>query len=1615
MNFISVTSNVAALVIRLIVTIGLIAGVLSFASTAANATTLVEAQIAETEPVEPPLLVSLIASKTVLGSNEWSTLTAVTSRPIQTQYVFIYDRTEQRIIWRCQSATETVCSHDVQVPYDMPHKYVAYVADDIDGDTWYWPYSSYGPVTDTPTNLSASSGIVAIAPMAWSVRISRNGNTVTSVTNQVHGEYNAPPHLIFDMTTGERLELCSTQTCSGDTSYLAGHVFKSFVAGSGAWSVGDLTDIYADSDGYSKPMGEGYNGAPLDPKKLNVCAEGVSVCKAADPVVVQTGELNEDFTDIEVSGVLPMNVERSYKGFNNTKSGQFGNGWTWLWDSHLAYDVETQKAVISLEDGSEVEFTGNDTDGYVAPSYITATLTHSDGNWYLTRSKNLTYRFDSTGNLTKISDRLDNTIQATWSGGNVSALTDDAGRQVSFTAISGRISTATSPRGVIVAYGYSGDDLTSVTYPGSKTMSYGYDSNDRLISIENPEGGTTTNAYDSSDRVVSQVDPAGGVTGFDFGDHQTTITHPDGEVERQIYSNGLLAARTRGVGTPEAATWMYQHDAKIFAVTEATDPLGRITKTGYDSNGNKTSTTDPLGNTTSWTYNTDRQLTSQTAPDGTTTSTTYDSNSRVTDVSMPFGGATVQSTYVYNDTDNPTLATAITDTTGRTTVMEYDAYGNRVSVTDAAGHTTTRAYDLDGNQTWQVSANGNEPGKTPADYKTEYTFNALNQPMSETNPLSHVTTYVRDNIGNILSATNPENETATFTYDALDRVTKRVHPDGTEMNFTYDNVGNVLTEKDSTGRGMTYIYDVRGNVIKSTTATGKDTTYTYDLADNLVSTKAPRGGVTTFTYDANNQMASTTSPVNGTTTTEYNTMGQVKTTTDPLGNVTAFTYNPLGNQTKIVRADQTEIKGTFDSEGRVLSTTNANNKQRVYTYDAAGRQSSVTDALSATTSYDHDADGRVVGVNLPGAKAVDFMYNRAGLLTAKDYNDNTPDVGYGYDNAGRRVSMTDGTGNTAYAYTDGNLSSVEDGHGKTVFYGYNPLGDIATITYPNSQVVTRGYDDAGQLTSVKDWNNYTTGFTYDDDGNLSKVAYPNGVEQTMGHDDAGAMTSNTVNKDTTALATLVYSNSAESTLVGADDSISGANETYGYDTLNRLKSLTSGAANYGHDSAGNVTTLSNGAALTYNDGDQVTNLAPMSGTATDFTYNDLGARTQEQTGTTTTNYGYNLESSLTSWDNGTNAYTYGYNGDGLRSDATTGTTTDSFAWDVLNDNAELLTDGDHAYIYGPGGRLVEQVNLTTGGTLYAATDQIGSVRMTTDSTGAVEGTASYDPYGKPLASSTTGTKFGFSGEYTDTTGLIYLRARYYDPNTAQFLSIDPLVDLTGDTYGYASGNPLYFTDPSGLLSFGDIGNGIVNFATSPTVLIGAASIVVGAVASTACIAVTAGACVVFVPLILGATGAAAGALDYAVTGDCQTPSGYAKHIAVGGALGALGGGGTAAAIDKIALKKASGQWSKFDDVLDEGFLDEGREIVLSVGTKVDRYGTRGGAHVSPAGTAFGQRSLPEVQRFAIRRIYAVKKPITVRSGEVAPGVGQVGGGVQHLLPESVKVLQRHGSLKLRLW
>jgi RHS repeat-associated protein len=77
---------------------------------------------------------------------------------------------------------------------------------------------------------------------------------------------------------------------------------------------------------------------------------------------------------------------------------------------------------------------------------------------------------------------------------------------------------------------------------------------------------------------------------------------------------------------------------------------------------------------------------------------------------------------------------------------------------------------------------------------------------------------------------------------------------------------------------------------------------------------------------------------------------------------------------------------------------------------------------------------------------------------------------------------------------------------------------------------------------------------------------------------------------------------------------------------------------------------------------------------------------------------------------------------------------------------------------------------------YLHHDQAGSTRLITGSAGTAEASFTYDGYGNLIGhTGTATTPLGYDAQYTTPdTNLIYLRARTYDPTTAQFLSRDPL-------------------------------------------------------------------------------------------------------------------------------------------------------------------------------------------------------------------------------------------------
>jgi RHS repeat-associated protein len=83
------------------------------------------------------------------------------------------------------------------------------------------------------------------------------------------------------------------------------------------------------------------------------------------------------------------------------------------------------------------------------------------------------------------------------------------------------------------------------------------------------------------------------------------------------------------------------------------------------------------------------------------------------------------------------------------------------------------------------------------------------------------------------------------------------------------------------------------------------------------------------------------------------------------------------------------------------------------------------------------------------------------------------------------------------------------------------------------------------------------------------------------------------------------------------------------------------------------------------------------------------------------------------------------------------------------------------------------VNKTSGSVSVYQTDGLGSVRAISESTGAVQQIQQADKFGVPVITQGTSTQpFGFTGEQADPTGLLYLRARMYDPQIGGFLQRD---------------------------------------------------------------------------------------------------------------------------------------------------------------------------------------------------------------------------------------------------
>ena len=129
-------------------------------------------------------------------------------------------------------------------------------------------------------------------------------------------------------------------------------------------------------------------------------------------------------------------------------------------------------------------------------------------------------------------------------------------------------------------------------------------------------------------------------------------------------------------------------------------------------------------------------------------------------------------------------------------------------------------------------------------------------------------------------------------------------------------------------------------------------------------------------------------------------------------------------------------------------------------------------------------------------------------------------------------------------------------------------------------------------------------------------------------------------------------------------------------------------------------------------------------------------------------------------------------------------------------NAGVIT---RYYIHGQG-----MLAFVEGNAAYTYHhDAVGNTMAVTDGSGAVKNAYAYTPYGRVTnKQEAIAQTFQFAGQFgvmTETNGLLYMRARYYDPKLGRFLSEDPSgFDGGLNLYAYTGGNPVMRVDPSGL-------------------------------------------------------------------------------------------------------------------------------------------------------------------------------------------------------------------------
>ena len=1071
-----------------------------------------------------------------------------------------------------------------------------------------------------------------------------------------------------------------------------------------------------------------------------------------------------------------LSIQRTYDIGQGTmeESGSFGYGWVFNWDVRL---TTTSAGDVQIVQGSTRRiYQPTATFSYQSVSKDGSSLKNNSTGYRLTDADGSQWQFDTDGRLLYVIEATGERISCTYNAnGQLSRLTNTStGSFISIVrdADTGLITALKDSTGKSISYGYSEDgDLLSVTDSAKNviaTYEYYASTEHALTRATDGNGMSTAYAYDEIERIVS-IASADGTTTLAYGTAgEVTLTNGDAQITLYYAPNGNIAKITDNV-TGKVYSYSYNANGEFVsgkdsdgnALTSQFTFAGQeidVCYTGVDfSNLAFNAVYNTNINSNHYTvdgityYKTDKagNILRQNDTSDEYYVAGYDANGNI--VSYEYLKDGVTTTYTFNKDGSVSISE---DDPSQYFVIDgikyfrKDMEGNVLGQYDTDVDSYTMGYDADGNRVFYASTRNGET--------TSYQYDVAGNMVSMTNA-DGTTAYTYDADGNKVSETAPNG--TLYRYDANGNLTSRTDAEGKVTTYTYDENGNIAS---ITSDGMTalYDYDADGNLAGYTDERGNVYAYTYDTEGRQTSVTI-NGKVTSYTYDGNGNYASITDANSNTSLYSYNADGALLQFTDANGNVTTYTYNEDNALTRISYADDTFEAYTYNADGELIGWIGRAGQTATYTVGAEGNYTGVVYSDGKENTFTYDADGYLLSAN-----NISFTYDADGNITFQNFADGRS-VQYTYNENGQMASYADELGHAVnYTYTvNGQYDALTDEIGGLIVdYEYDANGFLIKAAYGNGTYTTYTYDDYGQVTAI---DNYAS------DGTVASFVH-------YAYNSEGKRTSMT-----TADGTWAYTYDAKDQLIGAvfmdNTGKVTQNLAYTYDAMgNRLTATENG-----------VTTT-----YTYNNLNQI-----VSANGFEYVYDANGNLLEDEkriyTWTADNRVASEtLKSTGQTWE-------YGYDALGNRVSSTANGVTTSWTVDA---GGNVLAE----YVNDVWNRTYYQGNLLTGlidkdgNEYFYNADALGTTISVTGADGSTVNAYAYDPWGNVLASTETiANDFTFVGGYglmQNDSGIYFVRARNYDPQSGRWISPDP-IGITGgeNLYVYVNNNIITNIDPSGLI------------------------------------------------------------------------------------------------------------------------------------------------------------------------------------------------------------------------